>query len=79
MLGWHLLTGTLPDWVLYFIRKLDNEDGWETSGEVGTGAEADVEGREEGIPFDLYYRCMDLCDRLILEYEVGNGNGIKMK
>ena len=54
---WHLLTGTLADWVLYFIRKLSEDE----------------EGREneECIPFDLYYRCMDLCDRLILDYEVG--------
>lgn len=48
-LEWHLLCGTLADWILYFVRYL-NKDGT--------------------IPFDTYYRCMDLCDRIVLDYNV---------
>lgn len=49
-LQWHLLTGTLADWTLYFIRRLHSDD--------------------HQVPFDLYYRCMDLCDRLLLDADV---------
>lgn len=27
---------------------------------------------DTSLPFDLYYRCMDLCDRLILDDHVRN-------
>ena len=46
-LQWHLLSGTLADWTLYFVWRLRSDD--------------------HPVPFDLYYRCMDLCDRLLLD------------
>ncbi len=49
-LQWHLLSGTLADWTLYFVWRLRSDD--------------------HPVPFDLYYRCMDLCDRLLLDVDV---------
>lgn len=49
-LGWHLLVGTLADWVLFYLNRMESEG--------------------VAIPFDLYFRCMDLCDRLVLDYHV---------
>lgn len=48
-LNWHLLCGTLADWILFFVRSLN---------------------KEGAVPFDTYYRCMDLCDRVVLDYNV---------
>ena len=48
-LNWHLLSGTLADWILYFVRCLN---------------------KEGVVPFDTYYRCMDLCDRIVIDYNV---------
>ncbi|OAO17953.1 G1/S-specific cyclin-E1 [Blastocystis sp. ATCC 50177/Nand II] len=44
-LHFHLMSSTIADWVLFFVRKMG-----------------------DGMPFDLYFRCMDLGDRLLLDY-----------
>lgn len=44
------MTGTIADWVLFYLRKMERG--------------------EDNLPFDLYFRCMDLGDRLLLDYNV---------
>lgn len=108
-LEWHLLIATLPDWVLFFLHRLQSQQSSEepsaqtvqsqkkaepqsellmqTRGSQSSAAGTQSSGLgpvsghfghlsgelcgQSSLPFDLFFRCMDLCDRLLLDSDVG--------
>lgn len=103
-LEWHLLIATLPDWVLFFLHRLQSQQSLDESSiqsasstpnaanlETGNDSAGQIVGQSPGqivgqivgplsvpmgqsgqssVPFDLFFRCMDLCDRLLLDSDV---------
>ena len=107
-LEWHLLIATLPDWVLFFLHRLQSQQGLDESSiqsvsstpnaanlETRNDSAGQIVGQSPGqimgqspcqivgplsvpmgqsgqssVPFDLFFRCMDLCDRLLLDSDV---------
>lgn len=99
-LEWHLLIATLPDWVLFFLHRLQSQQGLDESSiqsvsstsnaanlETRNDSAGQIMGQSSGqivgplsvpmgqsgqssVPFDLFFRCMDLCDRLLLDSDV---------
>ena len=113
-LEWHLLIATLPDWVLFFLHRLQSQQSLDESSiqsvsstpnaanlETRNDSAGQIVGQSPGqimgqspcqimgqivgplsvpmgqsgqssVPFDLFFRCMDLCDRLLLDSDVFN-------
>lgn len=105
-LEWHLLIATLPDWVLFFLHRLQSQQSLDESSiqsvsstsnaanlETRNDSAGQIMGQSPGqivgqivgplsvpmgqsgqssVPFDLFFRCMDLCDRLLLDSDVFN-------
>ena len=99
-LEWHLLIATLPDWVLFFLHRLQSQQSLDGSNVQSVQNHANSESRNDisgqimgqnsgqimsqlamhmrqsgqsgqsSVPFDLFFRCMDLCDRLLLDSDV---------
>lgn len=107
-LEWHLLIATLPDWVLFFLHRLQSQQSLDESsiqsvsstpnaanletrndsaGQIMGQSSGQIVGQSPGqivgplsvpmgqsgqssVPFDLFFRCMDLCDRLLLDSDV---------
>ena len=103
-LEWHLLIATLPDWVLFFLHRLQSQQSLDESSiqsvsstpnaanlETRNDSAGQIMGQSSGqivgqivgplsvpmgqsgqssVPFDLFFRCMDLCDRLLLDSDV---------
>lgn len=115
-LEWHLLIATLPDWVLFFLHRLQSQQSLDESsiqsvsstpnaanletrndsaGQIMGQSSGQIMGQSPGqimgqivgqivgplsvpmgqsgqssVPFDLFFRCMDLCDRLLLDSDV---------
>ena len=100
-LEWHLLIATLPDWVLFFLHRLQSQQSLDGSSVQSVQNHANSESRNDisgqimgqnsgqimgqlamhmgqnsgqsgqsSVPFDLFFRCMDLCDRLLLDSDV---------
>ena len=107
-LEWHLLIATLPDWVLFFLHRLQSQQSLDESsiqsvsstpnaanletrndsaGQIVGQSPGQIMGQSPGqivgplsvpmgqsgqssVPFDLFFRCMDLCDRLLLDSDV---------
>lgn len=107
-LEWHLLIATLPDWVLFFLHRLQSQQSLDESsiqsvsstpnaanletrndsaGQIVGQSTGQIVGQSPGqivgplsvpmgqsgqssVPFDLFFRCMDLCDRLLLDSDV---------
>lgn len=107
-LEWHLLIATLPDWVLFFLHRLQSQQSLDESSiqsvsstpnaanlETRNDSAGQIMGQSPGqimgqspcqivgplsvpmgqsgqssVPFDLFFRCMDLCDRLLLDSDV---------
>ena len=107
-LEWHLLIATLPDWVLFFLHRLQSQQSLDESSiqsvpstpnaanlETRNDSAGQIVGQSPGqivgqsrcqivgplsvpmgqsgqssVPFDLFFRCMDLCDRLLLDSDV---------
>ena len=119
-LEWHLLIATLPDWVLFFLHRLQSQQSLDESsiqsvsstpnaanletrndsaGPIVGQSPGQIVGQSTGqivgqimgqstgqimgplsvpmgqsgqssVPFDLFFRCMDLCDRLLLDSDV---------
>lgn len=107
-LEWHLLIATLPDWVLFFLHRLQSQQSLngssvqsvqnhansesrnDISGQIMGQNSSQIMGQNSGqimsqlamhmrqsgqsgqssVPFDLFFRCMDLCDRLLLDSDV---------
>lgn len=103
-LEWHLLIATLPDWVLFFLHRLQSQQSLDESSiqsvsstpnaanlETRNASAGPIVGQSSGqimgqivgplsvpmgqsgqssVPFDLFFRCMDLCDRLLLDSDV---------
>lgn len=115
-LEWHLLIATLPDWVLFFLHRLQSQQSLDESsiqsvsstsnaanletrndsaGQIVNQSPGQIMGQSPGqimgqivgqivgplsvpmgqsgqssVPFDLFFRCMDLCDRLLLDSDV---------
>ena len=118
-LEWHLLIATLPDWVLFFLHRLQSQQSLDGSNvqsvqsvqnHANSESRNDISGQimgqnsgqimsqnsgqfmsqnsgqimgqlamhmrqsgqsgQSSVPFDLFFRCMDLCDRLLLDSDV---------
>ena len=107
-LEWHLLIATLPDWVLFFLHRLQSQQSLDESsiqsvsstsnaanletrndsaGQIVNQSPGQIMGQivgqivgplsvpmgqsgQSSVPFDLFFRCMDLCDRLLLDSDV---------
>ena len=103
-LEWHLLIATLPDWVLFFLHRLQSQQSLDESsiqsvsstpnaanletrnasaGQIVNQSPGQIVGQivgplsvpmgqsgQSSVPFDLFFRCMDLCDRLLLDSDV---------